>query len=235
MIFDILLYIRLLDFHPIMRYIILTLSFVILTGGVFSQTPGSIYAVVYGDMVTLHEDNAGRNCGFSPSLENIVVSENVINWYQTDTVSELYRCLCTFNYQVEIDSLKSGNYTVRVYSVYFSDTTFMGSTSFSFESSFTQEFNLKLKSYASDCLSNIEEGFDYDLTFFYDYEAIVFIHEFLTIRKISLVNMSGITVQNKIGNDTYLYMPVKSLKRGIYIAIIQTDQGQSIRKVIITE
>lgn len=232
MIFDILLYIRSLIFHHIMRNIILTLSFVILTGVLFAQTPGSIYAFVFGDMVVIHEDNAYRNCGFSPSLENIVVNENVIDWYQVDTISEMYRCMCTFNYHVDIDSLISGNYAVRVFSVYFSDTTFIGTTYFTIESSFAPGFNLKLKSYASDCLSSIENGFDNDLTFVYDYESIVFIHEFQAIRKISLINMSGITVQTTTGNHLDMYVPVTSLQKGIYIAIIQTDQGLSTRKII---
>lgn len=217
-----------------MRNLLLLILGVLLSGVVFSQKPGSIYAEVYGDMVTLHEDNASRNCGFAPSLENIVVNENVISWYQTDTIYDRLRCDCTFNYQVEIDSLKSGEYTARVFSVFITDTVYMGTTYFYIETSFAPNHSLKLKSLASDCLSSIEDGIDSNLNFFYDYESVLFYHAFDNIRKISLVNMSGITIETVTGNDTYLRIPVKSLMNGIYVAVIETDNGlQSIRKVIL--
>ncbi len=219
-----------------MNRILFILALCFLSGSVFSQnTSGSIYTMVYGDRVVINEDNAIRNCAFSPKLDNIILNNDVINWYQVDTTNKVYRCTCTFNYQVEIDYLNSGDYTVNVYSVYLSDTTFEGTTSFTIGSSVKSSSVVQYKTFASGCLTYVDDddNADNNLTYkLYD-DHLFFFHQYLNIRKVSILNMSGMPIQQLSGNSNEIALPVAFLKNGIYLAVIDTDEGQIVRKFTI--
>lgn len=219
-----------------MRSVLLTLAFSLLTGVLFSQTsPGTIYSIVSGDHVVINQDNAIRNCAFSPSLDNITLNKEVINWFQVDTLNESQRCNCTFNYQIEIDFLNSGDYTVNVYSVYLSDTTFEGTTNFTIGSSVKSSSVVQYKTFASGCLTYIDDddNADNNLSYKLYYDYLFFFHQYLKIRKVSILNMSGMPINQLSGNSNDITLPIEFLKNGVYLAVIETDEGQITLKISI--
>jgi len=99
-----------------MRSIFLLLAFCPFFG--FGQCDpsslGTLRAEVYGDMVTLFNDTASRNCGAVYSMEITSIGDDTLKWLQRDLGSVAY-CICNFNLSVTIDSLTSGSYTVKAY------------------------------------------------------------------------------------------------------------------------
>lgn len=193
------------------------------------DTGGSIYAEVLGDKVVLHEDNTTRNCGFSLSVNNVVVNDNILQWFQVDTIHDYQRCYCNFNYSLEIDSLGTGDYTAYLYSVDIFDTTYLGSATFSIYTSFSHLNGLKLASYASPCLSDPGEELNVNVNRY----AIEFYHSNETINKISFITMSGFTIYTEQCHSKSCEIPVCSLKDGIYVAQVFTEKGYFNKKIVI--
>lgn len=190
---------------------------------------GSIYAEVVGDKVVLHEDNTTRNCGFTISVNNLVVSDNILRWYQVDTINDLARCDCNFNYSLEIDSLVSGNYDAHLFSVALFDTTYLGSASFSIYTSVSKLKGLKLASYSSPCISYPDAQLNVNINRY----SIEFYHSAERIREVRFFNISGNPVYSEKVNSTFCEIPVSSLKNGIYIAEVLTEKGRFNKKIVI--
>lgn len=228
-----------------MKAIIISAIFAICFHGLFAQNPGSIfYAVVNGNQVSIHQDNAHHNCGFLPGLENVTITDSIINWYQIDTLGISYGCTCYFDYSVSIDSLNPGNYTVMVYSVfdlsYGTSTIYEGTTSFSIGGQTTCNNNFQLSSNASECHEYTGLKIDPPMDVSY---VIVHNANGLSIRnkgsgkiiKVVLSNLSGqVVLKNAYSASSEIQLSASSLKKGVYVISIY-DERNTIenRKVVI--
>jgi hypothetical protein len=110
---------------------LLVLLPVLAIGQCNSTTFGILKAEVHGDTVILQNDTAYRNCGAIYSMGISSLNNDTLIWMQTDIGSVAY-CYCYFNLSVTIDSLKPGNYSVKVYysDLVNNDTCYIGSVSF---------------------------------------------------------------------------------------------------------
>lgn len=219
-----------------MKKHLLLLSFALLNISGFSQSVSdSIYAVVNGNQVTIYQDDATRNCGFLPNLENLYVHDGVINWYQVDVSGMVFGCECLFDYSISIDSLNPGTYNVGVYYVYFSDTTFEGTTSFTVESQFLCDDVLELSSYAGTCEVAVDKIPTENLFIMNSDDAIsISLNSNEKITKASISNISGKTIFSKdYSSAAEIYIPTGSFQWGIYIVSIITNSGQYNRKIVL--
>lgn len=217
-----------------MRTLLIALTISLLAIYGYSQSiPDSVYAVVSGSQVTIYQDNAFRNCGFQPNLENIVFQDGVMKWYQVDQSGEYYGCMCTFDYSVSIDSIMPGTYDVEVYFVYFSDTTYDGSTSFTVTSPILCDDNLELSSYAGTCEVSVDDLPTENLLIETSAEGLaISMKSNEKIFKSCVSTMSGrvvFTKNNPAGNK--IFIPASSYIPGIYIVSIVTDSGQYNQKI----
>ncbi len=215
----------------------LLFSILLLTISGFSQAiPDSIYAVVTGNQVTIHQDDANRNCAFFPNLENLEIDANVIKWYQVDTLGLIAGCDCFFDYSVTIDSLNPGAYDVGVYYVYMSDTTFEGTTSFTIENQYSCDSVVELSSYASSChFVDVKEIPDETITITNTTEVLsITMNSNEKIINASLLNISGqnVYVMSYLSGSE-IKIPISTLKSGIYIVSVSTNSGQYNRKVVL--
>ena len=85
------------------------------------MTFGILKAEVKGDSVILKDDTVSRNCGVQYLMKVNAISSDTLVWKQVD-FGVAYGCYCHFNLSVTIDSLKPGNYTVKVY---YSDSNYL--------------------------------------------------------------------------------------------------------------
>lgn len=206
--------------------------------GLLAQVPSdTIFSIVNGHQVSIHQNNAYHNCGFSPGLKHVVINDSVVNWYQVDTLYIFYGCMCFFDYSVSIDTLKAGTYIANVYSVYntpdIHDTSYQGSTSFTiFEQNQCDEA-IKLLSTKSDChqYNALKKQFAFEDLFKIhigqDWFSINSVG-LLSIANISLFNLSGqLVLSEKFDFATETRMSTSSLTKGIYILSI-TDQQKNI-------
>lgn len=219
-----------------MRKHLLLVSIALLSISGFSQNVAdSIYAVVNGNQVTIYQDDATRNCGFLPNLENAYLQDGNLKWYQVDVSGEVYGCECLFDYSVSIDSLNPGTYNVGVYYVYFSDTIFEGTTSFTIESQYPCDNVLELSSYAGTCQVAVKEIPTDNLVIMNTSDVLsISLHSTEKITRASLSNISGQKIYAKSytsGNE--IHIPTSSFKPGIYVISIITNSGQYNRKIIL--
>lgn len=228
-----------------MKTILVIAIFTICLQGLFAQDPtNTIYPIVNGNQVSIHQDNSYHNCGFSPGLEHVIINDSIINWYQVDTLGIYYGCMCFFDYAVNIDSLNPGNYTVFVHSVYpvynISDTTYEGSTTFTIEGQVRCDSILQLTSYASAC--HVNTGLENDHP---DDEQFVIVSNANVlsignkgsrrITKVLLSNLSGQVVLKKdYISSLEIQLSTSFLKKGIYVISIYDEHNNvENRKVVI--
>jgi len=138
------------------RYLIYPILFMIHVAVHSQSSLDTIYAVVTGNQVTLHQDNAYQNCCFVPALQNVyLVNDSTLSWYQMDTTNIWCGCMCFFDYSISLDSLPAGEYTAHVYSGHihptWPDTTYQGMTRFRVEAWLESDHIRQLTSQASDC------------------------------------------------------------------------------------
>ena len=105
----------------------------LLIGKSFCQSPfgnDTVFANVAGNIVTLWDMDAYRNCG-SDYIMQITRDGQDIKWVQTDVGGYAY-CFCHFDYSVTFGPLTPGTYYSEVYYTEPDDTTqyYIGSTSF---------------------------------------------------------------------------------------------------------
>lgn len=207
-------------------------------GILFSQNPNhSIYAEVNGYHVVIHEDNASQNCAFYPDFQNIVLDGTNLYWFQVDTAGPWANCSCLFNYSVEIDSLNAGNYQAFVYSVYENDTISQGFTEFTVTGNVPCDSELVLSSYASLCLTPVEDLSPDNVILNYQ-DGII------TVKLTSSEKINNVTVSDLSGQIVYktieqavgeIDLPVSQLRTGLYVVSIITNSGRFSRKMIIQE
>jgi hypothetical protein len=213
---------------------------------VYSQNDvDTIYAVVNGNQVTIHQDDARYNCAFTPIPNNVVLNDHVIDWYKIDTTGQIALCLCYFNYSVNIDSLQPGDYTVNVYSAIISpytspDSVYEGSTHFTISGPYQCDNLLELSSYIGPChqYDGIRNQNKTDDNYTISQNA-----EGLSISgrgtdRIGIVKLSNLSGQEVLKNyydaASSVYISTNSLSKGFYIVTI--SDGQKIatnRKVAI--
>ncbi|HSN50585.1 MAG TPA: hypothetical protein VLR52_05085 [Bacteroidales bacterium] len=115
-------------------FFLMMLAFISCSFAQSTNSFDSIFAVVNGHSVTIHQDSARRNCCVTP-VHNIVIIDHTINWYMTDTTGIFCGCMCFFDYSVTIDTLDAGDYTVHIWEAYdipgFDTIYYQGSTIFS--------------------------------------------------------------------------------------------------------
>jgi len=219
-----------------MKNKISTLILFCLSNMLFAQSPyDTIYAVVNGNSVTIHQDNAYQNCGFQPFLENVAfINDTTIEWYQTDTIGTIYGCGCFFDYSVTLDSLQPGHYLVNVFSVYDLPegiySTFEGTTSFIIEQQIECDSIIALTSYASLCheYTGVSEKIINDD--FHHYSVIsdqtgisIISNDGRMIEKVVINDLSGRLVYQSTGNPTAVLKV--ALSRGFYLVSIFNSGG----------
>lgn len=200
-------------------------------------TSDAIYTEINGNQLTIHQIDAEHNCCFLPDLENIVLSENTISWYQTDSMGMVCGCECLFDYSVTIDSLNSGSYTAMVYSVYLSDTTFEGSVDFVITNQVQCDHNFLLSSIAGIChQSTSTEDILSD-----NFNVLINAGNILVstlpstkILEIALYNISGQIVRGIVSDShTEAIIQIGNLHDGIYVISLITHNGQFTRKIAV--
>lgn len=223
-----------------MKRIILIAALIICFQQLFAQYDyDAIYAIVTGNQVSIHQDNAYHNCGFAPGLEHITINDYIINWYQVDSIGILYRCMCFFDYSVTIGPLNPGNYTVFVYSVYtstgLSDSTYEGSAFFTIEGQYRGDSIIQLTSHASECQGSILPADDQYIIENNSSGLSVICIGSGKIIKVELTNLSGQGVLRKAYNsESEILLPISALKKGLYIiSLYDTNNTKVNRKVAI--
>jgi len=221
-----------------MKALILIAIFSIYFQKVSAQVPSdTIYPIVNGNQVSLHQDNAHHNCGFQPGLKHITVNDNIINWYQVDTIGIFYGCLCFFDYSVTIDSLNPGNYTAFVYSVYNAptsqDTTYEGVTSFTIFGQPECDSILQLLSHASACheYDALKEkpAIEKKYSIISGANGLFIINKGTgKIVKVVLTNLSGQEMLRKVYEPaSEIQLPASMLRKGVYIISISDNHGET--------
>ena len=143
-----------------MRFFLLIISFLILFS-VVSQAE-DLYVEVREDTVIIHNTKVQEHCAFSPKMK-VQVNNNTVVLVEQDTFPALATCVCYFDYQITLNGLAGGNYTLFLYRQYSADFMntdslyFITSTIFSFPSGAAG--NLSTQTQSSNCyeLNAIEE------------------------------------------------------------------------------
>lgn len=227
-----------------MKAIILFAVFSICSLGVSAQYQSdTIYPIVYGNQVSIHQDNAHRNCGFQPGLKHITIDDSIIKWYQVDTIGIFYGCLCFFDYSVTIDSLNPGSYTALVYSVYhtpdWSDTTYEGITTFTIIGQPECDSIVQLSSFASACheYDGLKENRPLGLKYTIICNANgISINSKGTgrINRVAISNLSGQEVFRKIVEPApVIQLQTPMLNKGIYIISVSDNHGVTENQKIV--
>jgi len=217
----------------------------LLTVNLWAQTGmDTVYAEIFGNDVVIHNDNAYRNCFFTPVLTHVKIENDTIFWYQVDTLGQLATCMCFFDYELSLDSLKPGTYKMQVYSVYNSeyhhDSTFRGQG----------QFTIKGVNPVSDfMLTGTRSSFCHDIEFleeltqtFGDYailvnqEEIVIIHQGESlISNVELISISGrVVAQGANHPEKEIHLALNALAKGIYIiSVSDMSKNRTNRKIAV--
>jgi hypothetical protein len=206
-----------------------------------------ISAEVEGDIVTLWEEQANRNCGALYLMEIDQNQEHLV-WYQVDTGDAAF-CYCNFDLSVTYGPLEPGEYLVDVYYTesYSGDPIYSGSTTFTITDKGLKYASGIISQYQSPCYPiGIEDNqwMDEDDILVYPNpagreepiritipsgvnEAILEIFSMDGQQVVTkIVNRNG-TVQNLILNDEI------SLVSGIYLMRIVTKDCVGVKRIII--
>jgi hypothetical protein len=126
--------------------------FMVLTFSEFSQAQ-NIFASVDGNIVTLSETGAQRNCGALYEM-TVNLNDHYMKWVQLDT-GPAANCLCVYDLSVTYGPLAPGDYTVDVYyTLSFEPGEFFeGSTSFTIGGYKKFKDGGIISQYQSDCYS----------------------------------------------------------------------------------
>jgi len=110
----------------------------------------TVFANVAGNIVTLWDMNAYRNCA-SDYIMQINRDGQEIKWIQTDIGDYAY-CFCHYDYSVTFGPLDAGTYNAQVYSTEPDDATqyYVGSTSFIIEQPVSDTLSI-FHPFSSDC------------------------------------------------------------------------------------
>lgn len=142
-----------------MKKIVFILSFCLcgISNTCFADT---IYTVVNADTATIWHKEYETSCSSSFMMDFRLTNYH-IDLFEIDTSGGSY-CLCYFDLNTKIGSLSAGTYTVDVFEVYwpnypysnYSDTTFLGNTTFEIEGS-PPSIPALLSNNTSDCYHNV--------------------------------------------------------------------------------
>jgi hypothetical protein len=212
--------------------------------GFAQQNYDTIYAVVNGNQVSIHQDNAQHNCAFTPIPGNLTLNGYAINWYQVDTIGMIAVCGCFFDYSVDIDSLPQGNYTVNVYSainsLFTPDTVYEGSAHFTVNGPYQCDNSLELSSYNGPCheydgIKKHDRGNDYYIITQNPAGMAITGMGSEQISSVILSNLSGQEVlRNNYDPASVVYVSTSGLSKGFYIITINDGQkAKTNRKVVI--
>jgi hypothetical protein len=127
-----------------------------LNGQVFNSLEGNLSVQVNGDIVTLSQSLAERNCGADYDMK-VFLKGDTLYWYQDDHGSSAY-CSCNFNLSVTVGPMPSGHYTAMVFFTECPDcpspgpdTVYVGSIEFEIVTpNSNSSFNV-ISQYQSDC------------------------------------------------------------------------------------
>jgi hypothetical protein len=208
------------------------------------QDVDTIFAVVNGNQVSIHHDNARYNCAFTPIPNNLLINEHVIDWYKVDTTGQIAMCLCYFNYSVSIDSLPPGDYTVNVYSAIISpmtpDSVFEGSAHFTIDGPYQCDNSFGLSSINGPCheYDGIKKhnGGDDDYILSQNKEGLhIGARGSSSIGMVILSNIAGREIlRNYYNSAGEVYVSTIGLSKGYYIVTISDGQKKKTnRKVVI--
>jgi len=137
-----------------MKYTIILLAALLIFK--FSQAQNrDIYADVQGNMVTLWQTAAERNCGALYQM-NVELENYQMTWLQQDTGAAAF-CICYFDLSVTLGPLSPGTYDVLVYHTEITspDTLYDGSTSFTIEEGTLRDAVNIISQYQSDCYGGV--------------------------------------------------------------------------------
>ncbi|TSA29974.1 MAG: T9SS C-terminal target domain-containing protein [Bacteroidetes bacterium] len=194
---------------------------------------GTLGAEVSGDMVTLFNDTAFRNCGALYSMEITRISDDTLKWFQRDLGSAAY-CLCYFNLSVTVDSLSAGNYTVKAYfqELMSGEVCYIGSVPFTISEPASYINPTIIDQSQSDCLivGEPDEQFDPEAAlkvFPNPVQGLLQIQTGLSGQKmVRITNIRGVVVRNFIVVRNELSIDLRDLAPGIYVLTLQT-QGET--------
>jgi hypothetical protein len=210
--------------------------------GFAQQDVDTMYAIVNGNQVSIHQDNAGHNCAFTPIPDNVAVNGNVINWYLVDTIGMIAVCECYFNYAVDIDSLSPGDYTVNLYSAihspYTPDSVYEGSAQFTIAGPYQCDNSFQLSSYVGPCHEYngiMQHGTDQYSIRQYPGGLMIVSNGAATINRVVMSNLSGQEVlKNDYNAASEIYLSAEACEKGFYIIKVYDSSGIRMkRKVVI--
>ena len=140
--------------------LICLLLMIVFCRDVLSQTEDTIYTVVQDDSVTIFHDQTLKNCASLVRMDAYL--ENFrMTIIEADTIGPLANCMCYFDLSVKLGPLLAGDYIVDVYEtdVFFEDTIFIGSTTFTIGNSGGIRNIPTLSQHQSECyyLTNVDQ------------------------------------------------------------------------------
>ncbi len=200
-----------------------------------SYAQESIYTEVFGDTVIIHHNQVQRNCGALYRIDYELEDDFLLNIFEVDTGLPAY-CLCIFDLSVTLNDLPAGTYTANIYDVEdggAGDTTFCGTT----------EFNILNGGFISKKLSDFQSAC-YSVSDISDASPeIISIspnpckNEFkincdrTLFGQLCIYDLSGkCLIKKEFNNKTV--KEVGSLKSGVYLLKLITEQGIFIEKII---
>ncbi|MBK7174223.1 MAG: T9SS type A sorting domain-containing protein [Bacteroidales bacterium] len=197
----------------------------------------TIYAVVTGNQVTIHQDNAYQNCCFVPALQSVYLeNDSTLSWYQMDTTYIWCGCMCFFDYSISLDSLPAGEYTAHVYSGHihpvWPDTTYQGMTRFRVEVWLESDHIRQLTSQASDCHPYTTGTREQEAEPVYRWylpdhtRLILYSEKGVGGTEVSMVSLMGRQLIEPQPFDKLMELDISSLPRGVYIIIIREGGGK---------
>ncbi|MFH1195926.1 MAG: T9SS type A sorting domain-containing protein [bacterium] len=136
------------------------LPFVILfSSNIYSQTD-SIFAEVKEDCVTINHKYTQSYCCLEFEMQ-FELNGNYLKIIEVDTSCVPCDCYCFYDFFVTIGSLKPGEYYTEVFRTIcpYTDTTYLGFTSFSIRGLFSPQIPEILEQFQSDCYQLSEIAF----------------------------------------------------------------------------
>jgi hypothetical protein len=211
----------------------------------------SIYADVQGNIATIWETEAERNCGALYQM-NVDLENYQIIWIQQDTGAAAF-CICNFDLSVTIGPLSSGTYNVLVYhtEITSSDTLFDGSTIFIIEQQTLRDSISIISQYQSDCHGGVDIKEDTEITSNWidqnypnPFSTLTWIHYCLInegTEQLIIYNIYGQVVSKMALNaaDRIISWDGRdrngiNLPAGIYYYKLESQQSRDCRRMILT-
>jgi hypothetical protein len=149
-----------------MKTIFILIASILLLSSGYAETEDSIFVIISGDTVHIWNTGAYENCGCLFRMD-VMVSNDTIHVTEVDTTSNWAFCMCYFDMCASVTGLQNGTYLVEVFRympLAGPDTTFVGSTSFTYGGS-GLAFNSH--TFQSECynITEAREGENYPMEY----------------------------------------------------------------------